>query len=595
MEQTWDLDVFFPGGSSSETFDRFLKELQQEISSFRELVCRPVPAMSAAQVEHFAYILEQTQFLMTRMREAGAFVTCLNAQDVHDQEAKQLSGRISQLTAANVSALALLDQQWLHLSESVWEALLRETRVAPIAFSLRERRARAAEKLPIDQELLVTDLSVDGYHAWSDIYNAVIGNMSIPVERHGDVIPLSVGQAANQMQVADRAIRVEMFGKWEQAFAKQEELFASTLNHLAGFRLQVYRHRGWDSVLREPLQNNRMTEATLSVMWRVVERHKEVLASFLRRKGRLLGTDTLSWHDAAAPVGHGGEQVTFAQARALIVEQFGRFSPEMAAFADKCFKERWIEALDRPGKRPGGFCTSFPVANQSRIFMTFSGSVANVATLAHELGHAYHQYTMHGIPPMSRQYAMNVAETASTFAEMIVADAALRQTSVREERLALLDGKARRAVTFFMDIHARFLFELDFYAARKDGLVGAKTLNDMMERAQKEAFLGVLDEYHPRYWASKMHFYMTHSPFYNFPYTFGYLFSAGVYRTALSEGQGFADRYVALLRDTGRMTVEDLAKAHLGVDLTKDEFWESAVKLVLQDAEEFLRLTDQDV
>jgi oligoendopeptidase F len=223
--------------------------------------------------------------------------------------------------------------------------------------------------------------------------------------------------------------------------------------------------------------------------------------------------------------------------------------------------------------------------------MTYAGNPSNVSTLAHEFGHAYHQHLMIELPPLIQKYAMNVAETASTFAEMIVVDAAVRHAADDEERIALLEDKIQQAVAYFMNIHARFIFEKNFYEERKKGLVSTAALNELMLAAQKEAYCDALAEYDPYFWANKLHFYLTTYPFYNFPYTFGYLFSLSVYARALQEGPSFADKYDALLRDTANMTVEELAKRHLGVDITKTEFWQTAVDLVIADVEEFLRLT----
>jgi oligoendopeptidase F len=113
-----------------------------------------------------------------------------------------------------------------------------------------------------------------------------------------------------------------------------------------------------------------------------------------------------------------------------------------------------------------------------------------------------------------------------------------------------------------------------------------------MTEAQKDAYCDALSEYHPHFWASKLHFYKTGVPFYNFPYTFGFLFSAGIYAIALQEGAAFEERYIALLQDTGRMTVEQLAEKHLGADLTQPAFWEHAIALSVEDVRQFLELTE---
>jgi oligoendopeptidase F len=225
--------------------------------------------------------------------------------------------------------------------------------------------------------------------------------------------------------------------------------------------------------------------------------------------------------------------------------------------------------------------------------MTYIGTTSNVSTLAHELGHAYHSYLLDDQPVFNQNYAMNVAETASTFAEVIVSDAQVKAAGNAEEKLALLETKIQNSVAFFMNIHARFLFETRFYEKRKEGLVNAEELSELMVEAQKEAFCGVLSDYHPHFWASKLHFYITDVPFYNFPYTVGYMFSTGLYRLALQEGASFADKYDSLLQDTGVMTLEDLVLKHLGVDLTKPDFWQGATDLIVADINEFLEMTEQ--
>lgn len=590
LPQRWDLEALFPGGSESAEFAAFLRSLEEDIAALQKKVANP--ELDLEQKQPFLELVTDVQSIAVRIRQAGAFISCLTAQDVKDEAAKQLGGRVKSLSAAYSAVLSGWDEHLQKIGETQWSALLADERIAPIAFSLEERRRRAQDKLPPAQEVLATELAVDGYHAWQDLYNTVVGRIGIEVELDGEKKTLSAGQAANLMSHPDRSVRERVFGLWKQAWGEQAELCAHALNHLGGFRLALYRQRGWDSVLREPLEIGRMQEQTLDAMWQAINNRTEKLVAYLNRKAKLLGVDKLSWYDIGAPIGKETKKVSYDEAAAMIVEQFGRFNPKMAEFAKMAFDDAWIEAEDRPGKRPGGFCTSFPVSRQSRIFMTYAGNASNVSTLAHELGHAYHQQVMWNLPPLSQNYAMNVAETASTFAEMILADAAVKQAKDKEERLSLLEDKLQSVVAFFMNIQARFLFEKEFYERRKQGLVRAAELDELMVAAQKQAFGDALAEYEPHFWASKLHFYITTYPFYNFPYTFGYLFSLSVYARALKEGESFAPKYDALLQDTGRMRVEDLAKKHLDADVTTVEFWQKAVDLAVADIDEFLRLTE---
>jgi oligoendopeptidase F len=586
---TWDLDAIFPGGSSSAAFEAFMVNLVRDIEAVKERVAE---LSSESGTDAWAQAIEALQSLAARQRQAGAFVSCLNAQNTKDQKAKLLRGKVSQTSAALSNTFTAFDAKLKELDDGRWAELLNHPSVAPVRFSIEERRQRANEKLPAEQESLISDLAVDGYQGWGHLYDVIVGRMTMEVEENGSTRVISMGQAANKLNDANRELRQQVFAKWERAWADVAELCANALNHLAGFRLAVYKHRGWDSFLKEPLDYNRMSEQTLHTMWSVIERNKAPFVKYLERKARLIGVDKLSWHDVSAPLGKTESKLSFDEARSFVVENFGKFSPAMAEFADQCFEKRWIEAEDRPDKGSGAFCTSFPWSKETRVFMTFSGVPSNVSTLAHELGHAYHQHVLRDLPQFAQNYAMNVAETASTFAEAITIDAAIKQASTREERIALLDDKVERSVAMFMNIHARFLFETRFYEERKQGPVGVDRLNDLMLQAQKEAYCDALGEYHPHFWASKLHFYITGVPFYNFPYTFGYLFSTGIYARALAEGPTFADKYVALLRDTARMRVEDLARKHLDVDLTQPDFWQSAMDVLVKDVDEFLALTE---
>ncbi|MFT4412718.1 M3 family oligoendopeptidase [Fredinandcohnia humi] len=592
-EQKWDLDVFFEGGSSSPSFEAFLQELQAELGEFQSLVQAFNVPTDANDKSELLTIINAFQSAFKKLRQAGAFVSCLTAQDTTDKKANLLQGKTTQLNAQLQSVLTAFDQKLITIDQNVWEALLSEEPFNELSFVLEERRTRAKEKLSLEQENLINALGVDGYHAWGQLYNTVVGNIKVPFEENGETKEFSVGQAFNKFSSSNRNVRKTMFENWEKAWDDHSDYIGDALNHLGGFRLNVYKARGWeDGVLSEPLDINRMSKQTLETMWNVISENKAPFVEYLNRKAKLLGVEKLSWFDLDAPVGNAESTVSYQEGAEFILEQFSKFGPKLTEFTQKAFEDSWIEAEDRPGKRPGGFCTSFPESDQSRIFMTFSGTPSNVSTLAHELGHAFHQHAMAGVHTLNRSYAMNVAETASTFAEMIVADASVKNAKTQDEKVALLEDKIQRSVAFYMNIHARFLFETRFYEERKQGIVSTERLNELMLEAQQEAYCGALDQYHPHFWASKMHFYITGVPFYNFPYTFGYLFSLGIYAKALEEGTEYEEKYIALLKDTASMTVEELAKKHLGVDLTQRDFWEKAVKLSVKDVEEFLAITE---
>lgn len=589
-EPTWDLDVLFPGGSSSIDFQNYLQDVENELDHLAQLVESFQPDCVTEDMTQFVELINTLESTQKRLRDAGAFVSCLSAQDVHDKQATQLVGQMGMRSAKMGSIQTNFDQKLMAMDEESWQYVLNQSEISELAFVLQEKRNLAKDKLSAEEEMLINDLSVDGYNGWGQMYNAIVAGMSVDIKENGEVTSYSVGQAANKLSSLDRKVRKHVFEQLGKAWEAKEDLFGQTLNNLAGFRLEKYKHRGWDDVLKEPLDINRMTKDTLNAMWKAISDNKQSFVTFLEKKAELLGLDKMSMYDVNAPLAQSVKTSTYTEGAEFIIDHFRGFSPKMADFAKMAFEKRWIEAEDRAGKRPGGFCTSFPNSEQTRVFMTYSGTASNIATLAHELGHAYHQHVMNDVHGLNQRYAMNVAETASTFAEMIVADASVDSAENTEEKRGLLADKIQRSVAFCMNIHARFLFETRFYDERKSGPVSVKRLNELMVEAQKEAYADAIDDYDPHFWSSKLHFHITGVPFYNFPYTFGYLFSLGIYAHAKQKGGDFEADYIALLRDTGKMTVEELAMKHLNVDLRKPDFWENAIQLCVDDVNEFLAL-----
>lgn len=592
--EVWDLDVFFKGGSSSPELRTHLDNVKEKINVVKENIDIFDIPTSVNESQEVFRLIELVKDTAVNLRQAGAVIGCYLAADTTDKKALLLQGEVGALGAEFQTVMLKFQQKLAKVDSDVWAKLMESTELNEFSFVLNEWREEVAIKLSEEEESLITALSVDGYHSWGQLYDQLVADIKVKVEVDGEVKELSVGQASNLSSSQHAAVRKESFEKLEVAWKDKEEFFATTLNHLAGFRLAVYEKRGWNSVLKEPLLRNRMSEDTLNAMWGAIGANKEPFVNYLNVKAEMLGTEKMNWYDLEAPVTESTKTMPYQEGAEFILKHFGEFGSELESFSRMAFEDSWIEAEDRANKRPGGFCTGMPMSEQSRIFMTYSGSMSNVATLAHELGHAFHSYVLRPVHWLNRGYAMGVAETASTFAEMIVADAAVKAAETKEEKIALLEDKIQRSVAFFMNIHARFLFETRFYEERSKGIVSAARLNTLMEEAQREAYGDALDTTHPHFWASKLHFYITQVPFYNFPYTFGYLFSLSIYAKALEEGAGFEEKYMALLRDTAVMTVEELAMKHLGEDITQEAFWAKGVALCVKDVEEFLELTAEE-
>lgn len=596
---TWDLDAIFPGGTKSPQLQEKLKQVEGQIEELKQLVANWNFSENKT-ADPLKAILAKRETIEKGLYQAATFINMYQDAYMDDQYANVVRGQVMELETELQKLSTTFNKKLVAISDADWNALLEDAELKEVAYALNEIRDEGKRLLSEAEEKIIAELDKDGLTAWSRLYDTIVSIMTIPfTDKDGKTTELSVGQAMNRMYAdPDPEVRKQLFENWEAAWTKYAPIFADNINHLIGYRLTLQKLHNRKHYLEEPLEYNRMTKETLDAMWTAVSNNKQPFVDFLNQKAKVLGIEKLGWQDVDAPVAVGdvkSTKFTYDEACDFIIDNFATFGPKLAEFAKHALENRWVEAEDRPNKRPGGYCTELPEFQESRIFMTFTGSNSDTSTLAHELGHAFHSHVMNDLPRLNQNYAMNVAETASTFAETIISNATVANAKSKEEKITLLNAKLENATAMFLNIHARFLFETAFHEERLKGIVTEERLNELMVNAQKEAYCDSLASYHPHFWCSKLHFFIDDVPFYNFPYTFGYLFSLGVYAEYLRNPEGFEEKYIALLRDTGSMKVEDLAMKHLGVDLTKPDFWEAGIKLAAKDAEEFIRLTEEIV
>ncbi|MBB6446639.1 M3 family oligoendopeptidase [Bacillus benzoevorans] len=594
---TWDLEVIFPGGTKSAELQKKLHTIKNEIQEYEAFI-QEWNATDKNLADPLKAILKKQEIIDKGLGQAGTFVQMWQDAYMDDEHANVVMGQVLDLASEEENLSNIFTKKLVSISDGEWKNLLQDQELQHISFALNEIRDKGKRLLSEEEEKIITELNKDGITAWSRLYDTAVSIMTISyTDKEGKTTEFSVGQAMNRMYSdPDPEVRKQLFEKWEEAWTKFSPIFADTLNHLDGYRLTLQKVHKREHYLDEPLEYNRMTQETLDAMWTAVSKRKQSFLDFLKQKAKIFGMEKLSWQDVDAPVVLGDAEpprFSYDEACDFIIENFAAFGEKLSSFAKNALENRWVEAEDRPNKRPGGYCEELPEFQESRIFMTFTGSPSDASTLAHELGHAFHSYVLRDLPTLNRNYAMNVAETASTFAETIIGNATVANAKTKEEKITLLNAKIENATAMFLNIHARFLFEKAFYEERSKGIVSETRINELMLQAQKEAYGDSLAGYHPHFWCSKLHFFIDDVPFYNFPYTFGYLFSLSIYAEFLKNPDGFENKYIALLRDTGAMKVEELAMKHLGVDVTKPAFWEAGIGLMEKDVEEFISLTNE--
>ncbi len=594
---TWDLDVLYPDPATAEfaeLFDAYRADVKQLAEQSDRL---PAVAGDADTLAAWVEFFENYENITGRAHELHSFVGCHCAADAENQRYQQYEASLSALSPYRQRAATNLEFALKEATDEEFEAFVGG---APLlsanAFYFREARRHAALRLPKEQEALFSDLSVDGLHAWGRLYDRISGELRVEVMERGHVASTSPGQTRADSPLP--RVRENNFYAADKAWSTIAGTCADALNHISGTRLTLYDHLGLEDHLVVPLYENRMQRETLDAMWSAINARKEMLVPYLNRKAQAMGLKKPAWYDltAAYPTQTTAKDVSYDAAVKKIVETFSAFSPDLGEFAEQACAGGWIEAEDRGGKRQGGFCTGFQLHGQSRIFMTFTNSEDSLSTLAHELGHAYHSWVLKDQPLMLQDYPMNLAETASTFAEAVVAEQRLRETDSGQEKLAILDFMLGDAVTFLMNIQARFIFENAFHVRRKQGELTPDEFSELMLDAQRSAYCGALadDGWNRHFWASKLHFYISELPFYNFPYTFGYLLSLGLFNLSRDAGGDFPAQYRDFLKATGCMTAEESVQSTFGYDLTGPDFWNKSLDVIQQRTEQFLGLAGAD-
>lgn len=596
---TWELDSILPHPETSD-FRAVLEDYRSRLARLADETDQ-LPPLDAdgSSIAAWKRLLTEYAAIECLAGDLSSFAGCHAAADASNKLFQQLEGELSALdplrakVATNIEfAVKVAD------ADQLQRMLAADAELSKLRFFFDERRRNAALRLPKEREQLANDLAVDAIHAWGRLYDRLSGELKIQVMERGEVLEKSPGQV--MFDSPQRAVRENNFYSADKAWTKIQDSCAGALNHIAGFRLTKYRHLGLtgdDAHLEAPLRHNRMRRETLDAMWSAVTSRKPVLLKYLAKKAELLGLEKLAWFDLSAPLpGSPTESsaLSYDSACDTVIRTFREFSPDFGDFAEQAIKNRWIEVENRAGKRQGGFCTGLPTKRQSRIFMTYTDSADSMSTLAHELGHAYHSHVLWDQPFFLQDYPMNLAETASTFAEAVLGEQQLQNAQSATEELKLLDNMLGDAVAFLMNIHARFVFEDRFHCERREGEVTAERLSELMLAAQRETFLDALadDGWNSRFWVSKLHFYISGLPFYNFPYTFGYLLSLGTFATAKNFAGDFPARYRELLIATGCCEAEEAVRSTLGDDLTKPDFWNRSLDVVAQRVERFLQLAN---
>ncbi|MGF1521130.1 MAG: M3 family oligoendopeptidase [Leptolyngbyaceae cyanobacterium] len=592
LQQTWDNSHFYTG-SDDPRIATTVAELKAAIATLTDHCAPFTQAIEAAETlpaEQFDPLLGQARTvhqqrtnLTKQLGNLQTFIASSLSVNSRDAKASEWKPTLQQLSAEMSQATKALDVFLVRVNDAFIQKLISDPILAELSFSIQHQRQLKDQLLSIAAEKLVTGLGVNGLRGWGNLYTELAGTLQCTVD--GQLVGLA--QASNLLSSPDRMVRSQAWHGIKTAWESRAETVATILNAINGWRLEETKQRGRHRTLHyldRSCHQSRIDRTTLDALMTTTYQRRSIGQRALKAMAQVIDIQSMAPWDLFAPVPVAGQgpAFTFEAAIELVAHSFRQFTPAMGDFAVMMAERGWIDAQPTPNRSTGAYCTRFLEPQEPRIFMTFEGSMKNVLTLAHELGHAWHNWVMRDQPRYKTISPMTLAETASIFAETLVRDALLAQAHAPEQKLAIawLDGTA--ATVFLLNIPARFTFEQKLVEARKQGFVIADTLKTMMRDSWQHWYENSLASYDEMFWASKLHFSIAELSFYNYPYLFGYLFSLGIYAQKNRYGERFNELYTRLLLDTGSMTAENLVQRHLQQDIRQPEFWQASLDIVDQ-------------
>ncbi len=572
----WTLEDLYPSFES--------QEFKQDVEAYKALKGKFESLTLEDSIEGITKVvklLEESTVLTGRLYN---YIHLTLATDTTHETATQVEVQLAGVSADLQATYAKVSK----FLGTIQTDITTDPFLAEYRYYFEEAKKDATHLLSDELEEVLAKMSISGGKAWSQLFDFMWS--SAQGEYKGEVVTLS--EIRGKAYDSDAEVRKSAYEAELKMYDAIKEPIAFSLNHIKKEVLTTSQLRGYESPLAHTLEASRMSRETLDALLEAIREYLPNFRKYLRHKAALLGHENgLPFYDLFAPIGNSSRTFTVEESKDYLIENFKTFSADLAEMTEEFFDKHYIDFYPRKGKVGGAFCANLPMIKQSRVLTNFTGSLSDVVTLAHELGHAYHGLHIENHRPLNQDYSMPVAETASTFNENIIMNTAIKEAS-DEEKIALIESQLQDTTQIIVDIYSRYLFETAVFENREQSFMFSKDLEEMMLSAQKEAYGDGLDQsyLHPYMWACKPHYYSTGLSFYNFPYAFGGLFSKGLYAIYQEQPEGFVEKYQELLRATTVSSVEDTAKV-LGVDVSTPEFWKKALAEVADSIEAFIALT----
>ena len=584
MNEVWNLDPIYKG-FDDPAFEADMAALKAEVEKIGAFAAA-LPTV--APVEGLKTGIALQEKFSDLVGKLAGYASLRQAANTMDPAAGSQMGRVMSLYSGVAAPFAAF-KDWASKLPDLMTLVENDEDLKDYTFLFRNMAESSRYLLPGIGEAVMAKMGMSGGDAWSDMQQYLTS--TVPVSYRGTTTNLS--SIRNLAYDPDPQVRKDAYEAEIACYDRIKDPVAYALNSIKLETISDCQLRGYESPLHRTAKRNDMKMETLESMLSAMDEYAPKFWQYLKAKAKALGHENgLPWYDLFAPMGNSSTKFTAEEARDYLVNLFAGFDAELSEMVAKAFDEAWIDFYPRSGKAGGAFCAGVECLGESRILTNFDGLFGDVVTLAHELGHAFHNQCIRDHRPLNHDYSMPLAETASTFNECVVMASAISRAADTNEKIALIESQLQDATQIICDIYSRYRFETMVFANREEQFMNADTLCGFMLEAQKQSYGDGLDHncLHPYMWICKSHYYGP--TFYNFPYAFGGLFARGLYAQYAAEGASFVPKYKKLLYTTTIATAEDTAKV-ADIDLTDKNFWRGALQTIADQIDLFCQLVEE--
>lgn len=578
MEGKWKLHTIYTGFDSEQYLDD-MAQLSQVAEKIRKDSTeagtvngmelkedggdeKPVNALIKTYLKN----MEKFQVLYSRLYAYSSLRISVN---VNDEEAL-CQGRKLELLSASLASAKALFSAYIKSVDGVLGICREDEELKDYEFYIQKIFDSACFGLTSGEEAIVASMAITGSKAWSRL------QADISSETASSVI--EDGKEPGEL----KEILKQRFLSEQENCKSYAKISAAALNHIKGEVLYVSGLRGYESPLCKTLKDYHMDREIFNSLIESIEEYLPRLCKYYKIKAKALGYEEgLPYYAREVSIVNVSKTYEIKEAERLILNAFHNFSSRMYEFGKRAFNEGWIDYAPVIGKTSGASCDGIYGVKESRIRMNYHNTLADVNTLAHELGHGYHNLNLFDESVLNNCYDMPVAETASKFSEIIFREEMKKELKGRE-KLYIEDFMLSSFINTIVDIQSRFYFEDDFFAIRSERELTVEEIHALMEQAQIKSYGDSLDKHflNPYMWLNKPHYYFPERNYYNFPYSFGTLLSIGMYQQYEADKTAFIKRYDIFLKSTGKMGIYDLCKL-LSIDVKNKDFWRGTLERIV--------------